>query len=201
MMSVGDTLRRERVKRNLDLEQISRELKISSRFLQAIEDERFEKLPGGVFAKAFVRQYSRLLGLNEDELASQVDQMLEPVIPETAEPARQIKTGLAPIQVPRMEEWQSVGDHGPRVSGSLSAAIMLVLVLLVCSGVYAWLQRPRNPVSAHNNPASTTQTQPAASTPQQPTEGPAVAASPAPVRQPQTNATPAAPPLANGQPS
>ena len=59
MTSIGETLRHERMKRNLELEQISQDLKISSRFLQAIEDERFEKLPGGVFAKSFVRQYAR----------------------------------------------------------------------------------------------------------------------------------------------
>ncbi len=61
MTPVGETLRRERMKRNLDLEEISRELKISTRFLQAIEDDQYEKLPGGVFAKSFVRQYARLL--------------------------------------------------------------------------------------------------------------------------------------------
>src|SRR5438105_15176795 len=98
MMSVGDTLRRERIKRNLKLDEISHELKISSRFLEAIEDERFDKLPGGVFAKAFVRQYGRLLGLNEDELASQLDQMLEPPAIENSEISRLNKRGLAPIQ-------------------------------------------------------------------------------------------------------
>ena len=69
MNSIGETLRRERLRRNLDLDQISRELKISSRFLEAIEDERFDKLPAGVFAKSFVRQYARLLELDEEELA------------------------------------------------------------------------------------------------------------------------------------
>ena len=59
---IGETLRRERLKRNLDFEQISRELKISRRFLEAIENDQFDKLPGGVFAKSFVRQYARLLG-------------------------------------------------------------------------------------------------------------------------------------------
>jgi len=43
MMTVGETLRRERLKRNLDLDQVSRELKISPRFLEAIEDENFEQ--------------------------------------------------------------------------------------------------------------------------------------------------------------
>ena len=72
MMSVGESLRRERLKRNLELEQISQELKISSKFLDAIEEERFETLPGGVFAKSFVRQYARFLGLDEDELGAEV---------------------------------------------------------------------------------------------------------------------------------
>ena len=68
MTPVGETLRRERLKRNLDLEEISRELKISPRFLKAIEDDQFDKLPGGVFAKSFVRQYARLLGLDEEQI-------------------------------------------------------------------------------------------------------------------------------------
>ena len=87
MTPVGETLRRERMKRNLDLEEISRELKISTRFLQAIENDQYEKLPGGVFAKSFVRQYARLLGLNEEDLAVQVQEILGPVVevPQLAE--------------------------------------------------------------------------------------------------------------------
>src|SRR5215471_297787 len=111
MIPVGDTLRRERLKRKLDFEQISRELKIAPRFLEAIENEQFEKLPGGVFAKAFVRQYGRLLGLNEEELAAQLDQAIEPPALEFSESPRPVKTSESPIQVPRMEEWQSVGDR------------------------------------------------------------------------------------------
>lgn len=160
MMTVGETLRRERLKRNLELDQVSRELKISVRFLEAIEDEEFEKLPGGVFAKAFVRQYGRLLGLNDDELTAQLQQTLEPPQMEP-EPHRPARTGLPPIQVPRMEEWQTVGDRGFHWSGSLSAAIVVVLVMLVCSGVYTWLQRPHTPVSART-PATAAAQLPAA---------------------------------------
>ena len=46
MTPIGETLRRERLKRNLELEQISRDLKISTRFLEAIENDQFDKLPG-----------------------------------------------------------------------------------------------------------------------------------------------------------
>jgi cytoskeleton protein RodZ len=227
MISVGDTLRRERIKRNLQLEQISKELKISPRFLEAIEDERFEKLPGGVFARAFVRQYGRLLGLNEDELASQLDQVLEPAIDMDAENAQAPRTSLAPIQMPRLEEWKTVGDRRVTWSGPLSAAIVVVLVMLVCSGVYAWIQRQHNPVVAHNTaplrvatqtqPAQTQVARPQPTEPQpqsqssspatQPSESAPVAGAPAPVQQPQTatqnagatNAPPAQTPAATDQ--
>ncbi len=52
---------------------------------------------------------------------------------------------MAPIQVPKVEEWETVGDKGFRWTGSLSAAAMVVVVMLVCSAVYAWLQRPKQP--------------------------------------------------------
>jgi cytoskeleton protein RodZ len=201
MMTVGETFRRERLKRNLDLEQVSRELKISPRFLEAIEDEDFEKLPGGVFAKAFIRQYGKLLGLNDDELAAQLQQTFEPPPsePSSSAPPSSFQGGVAPIQVPRMEEWQSVGDQGFRWSGSLSAAIVVVLVMLICSAVYAWLQRPRTPVTAvHNNPApvqtaAANAATPPSSTPSAPANPPAPSVTSA---QPVTSQTPSAPPSA-----
>ena len=78
MTPVGETLRRARLKRNLQLEEISNELKISTRFLQAIENDQYDKLPGGVFAKSFVRQYARLLGLDEEEIAGRMQQAMGP---------------------------------------------------------------------------------------------------------------------------
>ena len=90
MTSIGENLRRERLRRNLDLDSVSRELKISSRFLEAIEAEKFDKLPGGVFARSFVRQYARLLGMNEEEAAAAVQGALEqePEIPNLRRPRR-----------------------------------------------------------------------------------------------------------------
>jgi cytoskeleton protein RodZ len=150
MTLVGETLRRERLKRNLDLEEISQELKISTRFLQAIENDQYDKLPGGIFAKSFVRQYARLLGLDEEAIAGEVQQALgsAPEVPQFAGKAK--AAGFAPIQVPKVEEWQTVGYKRFRWSGWLSA-VVLVAVMLVCSAVYAWMQRPKAPVTAQTN--------------------------------------------------
>ena len=160
MTLVGETLRRERIKRNLDLDEISTELKISTRFLQAIENDQYDKLPGGVFARSFVRQYARLLGLDEEAIASQVQQAMSPPpeVPQFAEKSK--VAAVAPIQVPKVEEWQTVGDHRFRWSGWLSA-VVLVVVMLVCSAVYAWMQRPKATVTAQANAPAHTDTQPA----------------------------------------
>ena|SRR5271157_2805123 len=148
MSGVGETLRHEREKRNLELEQISRELKISPRFLEAIEKEQFAKLPGTVFAKSFVRQYARMLGLDEEELAAEVERAVElsPLSPKSAEPSR---LPAADIRVPRVETWQDMGERPLSWSSSLPALALVVVVMLVCSGVYAWWQRQRTLASSH----------------------------------------------------
>ena len=63
----GARLKREREKRSITLEDVSVSTKISLRMLRALEEERFEQLPGGIFNKGFVRAYARHLGIDEDQ--------------------------------------------------------------------------------------------------------------------------------------
>jgi cytoskeletal protein RodZ len=174
MTSIGESLRRERLRRNLQLEQVSTELKISARMLAAMEAEDFDKLPGGVFTKSFVRQYAHYLGLDEEEMAAEVERMLRP-----EQPAPGTKPDMEPIPLPRMEAWQSVGDERSWRSGWgawLPALMLVVVVMLVCSAVYAFLQRPK-PMAAANPP-----------TPVAPKQAPATVPPPTAEPQPQADA-------------
>jgi cytoskeleton protein RodZ len=65
--SFGEKLKLEREKRKITLEQISVSTKIGTRMLQALEENKFNQLPGGIFNKGFVRAYSRFVGLDEDQ--------------------------------------------------------------------------------------------------------------------------------------
>ncbi|HEX9188620.1 MAG TPA: helix-turn-helix domain-containing protein [Vicinamibacteria bacterium] len=67
MGSFGDNLRREREVRGVSLREIAEGTKISVRFLQALEEDRVEVLPGGLFPRAFVRQYALFLGLDAEK--------------------------------------------------------------------------------------------------------------------------------------
>jgi len=71
MPSFGETLRRERELRGVDLRDIAEATNISLRFLQALEQDRMDVLPGGIFPKAFVRQYATYLGLDPDRLVAE----------------------------------------------------------------------------------------------------------------------------------
>ena len=66
MSSFGETLRRERELRGIDLREVAEATKISVRFLQALENDRVDVLPGGIFPRAFVRQYANYLGLDPE---------------------------------------------------------------------------------------------------------------------------------------
>ena len=67
MGKFGDKFRKERERRDIKLEDVSNSTKIASRMLRAIEEERFDQLPGGVFNKGFIRAYAKYLGLDEEE--------------------------------------------------------------------------------------------------------------------------------------
>jgi cytoskeleton protein RodZ len=67
MASFGERLKREREMRNVSLEEIAESTKIGKRNLLALETEEFNKLPGGIFNKGFVRAYAKYLGLDEDQ--------------------------------------------------------------------------------------------------------------------------------------
>jgi cytoskeleton protein RodZ len=71
MASFGENLRRERELRGVSLREIADETKISIRFLQALEQDRVDVLPGGLFRKTFVRQYAQHVGLDAERLVAE----------------------------------------------------------------------------------------------------------------------------------
>ena len=67
-LTFGEELRRERLIRDVSLDEISASTKISVRLLTALESSDVKKLPAPVFTRGFIRAYSRHLGLDPDEM-------------------------------------------------------------------------------------------------------------------------------------
>ncbi len=68
--SFGTWLRRQREGREIDLREIADASKIGLRYLQAFEEDRFDILPAPIFAKGFLRQYARYVGLDPEEVVN-----------------------------------------------------------------------------------------------------------------------------------
>jgi cytoskeletal protein RodZ len=110
----GEHLKREREMRGVTIQEISTATRISSRFLEALENENWDQLPGGVFNRGFIRSIARFLGLDEETLVA------EYALESNAKP--ELRTTSHSEQIPR--DWQPLG----------AAAAILVLVL---GGVFA----------------------------------------------------------------
>jgi cytoskeletal protein RodZ len=95
MGSFGENLRRERDLRGVSLREIADATKISVRFLQALEEDRLDVLPGGLFPRAFVRQYAVFLGLDPDKAVGDF-------VAAHSEPPPERRVAPAPARWPRV---------------------------------------------------------------------------------------------------
>ena len=139
----GERLKRERELREVTLDEITSATRIGPRFLLALENEEWEKLPGGVFNRGFVRSIARYLGLDEEELLAEYDL--------AHAPQTQTGSGQEEDRIPSPPRWL------PFV---LVLGFLLLLAALVAGGVYGWryykARRARNS-SASPMPVVTTQ--------------------------------------------
>ena len=115
----GEHLRREREMRGVSLEEISIATRISTRFLQALEGEKWEQLPGGIFNRGFIRAVAHFLGLDEESLVSEY--------------------ALATDDKPSVAVW-ATADAPPR-SGWQFAVLAVALVAALVGGGWFVYQR------------------------------------------------------------
>src|ERR1700757_885001 len=84
MFEIGGSLREARLKRNLTPADVQKAIRIRDRYLQALEEERWELLPGDAYVKGFLRTYADFLGLDGnlyvDEYNNRFAQEDEPLL-------------------------------------------------------------------------------------------------------------------------
>src|SRR3977135_4712369 len=87
----GAALLMERRRQGLSLGDISRQLKLSVRQVEALERDDYSGYKGPVFIHGFIRNYAKLLGLDPEPLIRATDSMLNPpelAIPSANQPER-----------------------------------------------------------------------------------------------------------------
>jgi cytoskeleton protein RodZ len=76
---LGATLRKARDRRDVALSDVEAAIKIRARYLLAMENEEWDALPGGSYARGFIRTYATYLGLDGERLAGEFEPEPEPV--------------------------------------------------------------------------------------------------------------------------
>ena len=71
MFEIGDTLREARSRKGLTLRDVEDGTKIRSRYIQALESDDFEVIPGPAYVKGFLRTYAGFLDLDADLLVNE----------------------------------------------------------------------------------------------------------------------------------
>ena len=129
MFSVGQRLRAARLDQGLDLDAVIRRTKISEKFLKAIEADDRKSFPSGFFYKSFVDQYARALSVDTREIDECIDEVMraEAPLPLPGQDGIPIRRATPLV----------VRSRGARSRTYVSIA-MFVLVLVGCSGFYAW---------------------------------------------------------------
>jgi hypothetical protein len=105
---LGDWLVRARETRGLTLEDAERDTRISRRYLQALEDERFDIIPAPVYARGFLRSYSQYLGLDPQEAMARYPRDEEIYAGPAAQPrpARQVREQRPAVGAENRPTWR-----------------------------------------------------------------------------------------------
>lgn len=117
----GEQLKRERELREVSQDELSTATRIGPRFLEALENEAWDKLPGGVFNRGYVRAIAKYLGLDAEKLLAEYDLAHGELNPPVPSPPGS--------QIPRPPIWIPI---------ALVLGALVILSGLIVGGIYTW---------------------------------------------------------------
>lgn len=131
---LGALLRQERTRRKLSIGDVSEQLKLPIRQIEALEQADFSKLPEPVFVRGFLRSYGRYLNIDESILNHHLDQIVK-----RPELARAIPKPTA------------TGDNAPKMTYHQTSVkkpfptwiLGIGALALIIGGIYMWQSKSR----------------------------------------------------------
>ncbi len=141
--SFGELLKREREMREVSLNEVTVATRIAPKFLEALENQDWEKLPGGFFNRGFVRAVARYLGLDEEHLLAEYD---------LARGQDKVESPASENRIPAPSKWLVV------------CAVLVILLGVagaVAAGVYGWHRYTTRRASKQSFDSSTSSQAPA----------------------------------------
>lgn len=131
MPTVGEVLRTERERQGRTLKEISDALNIKRQYLAALEEDRYDDIPGVVFVKGFIRNYGNYLGMDGGALVDTYKASLTGRTPQpevrAAMPVRRSKDKKRA----KHKEAKKKGRNGKWPEITIIAGVILFLLLIV----------------------------------------------------------------------
>lgn len=141
-MDIGERLKEARQEKDISLESLQDITKIQKRYLEAIEAGNFEKLPGNFYARAFIKEYALVVGLDPEELLEEFKTQIP--APDETENA----------QYTRFSRTQKEKEKNHSIFSFIPTIIVVILVIgIIVSMVYFLNKKPdsNSPVDEESN--------------------------------------------------
>jgi len=126
MYEVGEKLKDARMAKGYTLDDLQQITKIQKRYLTAIEDGRFEVLPGNFYVRAFIKQYAEVVGLDGDQL---VEEYNENTDGNTNKKKRQSAETYSRLSSNKGGVWETIKDSLPMI-------LIVVLIIAIIVSIY-----------------------------------------------------------------
>lgn len=119
--AVGDNLREARIAAGWTVSEVASRLNLTENAVESIEGNQFDRLPGTTFARGYIRSYAKILGLDADRLAKHFDQQLGAGTPAST-----------------VQSIDHVGEARRISRGMLQFSLLVILLIILGAGYYAW---------------------------------------------------------------
>lgn len=191
LLGIGEELKRIREEKGLSIYDVEEQTKIKATFIEALEKENFDKIPGRVYVKGFIKNYAKFLGLDYTVYLQEINKHFK------EDKSEDILANSKPQLV------RPVREKGSSDKVLKGIALLLVLAVLLIGGYkgfeYFMSEKAKGPQISEEKPEVQPEPQPEKEV--EPA-APATEANPAPVTEPEPKPepTPATEPEAQPQP-
>ena len=129
-VEIGKKLQAARQAKGYTLDDLQQITKIQKRYLIAIEDEKFDELPGDFYVRAFVKQYANTVGLDGDDLLKEYEDDLPKA--KTAEYSDHIAQAVES----RASQHKTIGNQVSKSRKYVPTIIITVVIILVLAAIW-----------------------------------------------------------------
>lgn len=166
---VGYTLRQERERQNLSIEDIEQGTSIRALYIEAIEGGEYDKLPGAVYTKGFIKNYAKFLGMDADAVIKEFQTDMAELEAEaqaaeaeqSAENSSEVKPEVKPAKTGKSEKKKfgySIEDDSAPNKSSVIIVAAVIFIAALAGGAWSWLSDSNGEVAKVEQPVQQTQT-------------------------------------------